>query len=118
MLSLLNPYWDYREGVSFSGANAVLVKSRTRDEFRIAYHRPGETRWHLSPVMSETFGKTIIIEARRDASRGETRLTGTRHMLKIYARERMPALWRQHRKQMEQRREEAAIRDLPTFGVF
>ncbi|NKX37314.1 hypothetical protein HGG70_05120 [Rhodobacteraceae bacterium R_SAG4] len=118
MLKLLEPYWDIINCLNFDGSFAAIVRSKTRNEFRVALRTPKENRWRFSPAMSEQFAKTVMTEARRDASRGSASFTSTRHMLQIYARESTPARWRKHRINMEQRREIAAMRSLPQFGVF
>lgn len=113
----LEPYYQWTGGISTNGSNVLKLTNRRTSKLHIAYHLPGESRWRISPAMSESVADMMMRFAREDSYRGNGFPT-LRHRLKTYAREIMPTIWHHHRKRMAERKMQREMGALPNFGMF
>jgi hypothetical protein len=115
---MLEPYYKVEACVTCKGASIISLRHLKTMKYRVGYHLAGEARWRLSPECSENFAVTLWNQGRKDVFMEQGKLTGLRHMIRIYARECMPSRFKEHRARMEQYRERNALKALPHFGMF
>lgn len=117
-MALPSKAWTVHAGSSGGGLHLWLCSSeRKPDVLRLIYRTDQMGRYKLGPVVSEDRGKIMLEKLRYDQRQGSG-VNPTLHMIRTAHREQIKPRLTKHRQELRRSREMAAIRQLPSYGLF